>query len=144
MQKKLKRLASKHADLCRLSWGIVHRTTVDNGSLHHFEQCIKDGLGDVEFASLERGRRTEKGKPRSPYRYQPYDASNSGDDVSETVRFEIDSLRKNLMKTIVSNRIFRAEELEFLFRSTLEFTKLDKALVQTMIGKLSQELDLGS
>ena len=48
------------------------------------------------------------------------------------------------MKTIVSNRIFRAEELEFLFRSTLEFTKLDKALVQTMIGKLSQELDLGS
>ena len=46
------------------------------------------------------------------------------------------------MKTIVKNGIFRTEELNFLFRSTLEFTNLEKVKVKDMIKQLRVELDL--
>ena len=55
---------------------------------------------------------------------------------------QLASLKRNLMKTIVKNGIFRKEELNFLFRSTLEFTRLDKAKVKAIIKELKEDLDL--
>ena len=52
------------------------------------------------------------------------------------------NLKRNLMKTIVKNGIFRKEELNFLFRSTLEFTRLDKSKVKAIIQELKKDLDL--
>ena len=55
---------------------------------------------------------------------------------------QLENLKRNLMKTIVKNGIFRTEELNFLFRSTLEFTNLEKVKVKDMIKQLRVELDL--
>ena len=43
---------------------------------------------------------------------------------------------------LVKNGIFCTDELNFLFRSTLEFTRLDKAKVKAIIQELKEDLDL--
>ena len=53
---------------------------------------------------------------------------------------EILHLRKNLMDTIVSNNIFKSEELEFLFQSTLQFTALNRETVYAMLSQLRVDL----
>jgi len=53
---------------------------------------------------------------------------------------DIIRLRKNLMDTIVSNNIFKTEELEFLFQSTLEFTALNRETVHAMLSQLRVDL----
>ena len=138
MQKKLKRSSSKHAELCRLSWTVAHGSNVNQSILHRLEECIRLGLGETEYANLEKSKK----EASSPYHFKASNVQRGNEDITQVEKIEINNLRKNLMNTIVSNRMFRVEELEFLFRSTLEFTKLDKSLVQTMIRQLRQELNL--
>ena len=44
------------------------------------------------------------------------------------------------MDTIVSNNIFKSEELEFLFQSTLQFTALNRETVYAMLSQLRVDL----
>ena len=85
--------------------------------------------------------------PRANYResgsvYNTKTKIGSPTKANSKVDGQFASLKKNLMKTIVKNGIFCTDELNFLFRSTLEFTRLDKAKVKAIIQELKEDLDL--